>query len=415
MRVFHGWRIVAVAALAQGVSVGSTFYAYGAFLKPLASEFGASRLAVTLGLTILTLVQGAVAPFLGRALDRGSPRRIMISGILLQACGLLLLSRATAFWQVGLLFVSAIALGSCLFGPLATATVVAQWFVRLRGRALGILSLGVAVGGGIFPLLATALIEALGWREALAAMGVGLGLLIGPVAWVLVGRPEQIGSAPDGGPGPVEAPRESLEDGSVVLTTGALLRDRNFWAITTTIGFAYCPASVLLAHLVPYATDLGISPARAAIVMSGYAFAGGGGRVLFGWLSDRIDKRLVCWIVLAWLGLSWLGLLGRPSFSGLLAAAVAAGMAMGGITPLWGALTGAAFGRGIFGRVMGLMNLLMLPFSIAGAPVAAYLFDRTGSYQLAFTSFLAFFVLGGISIAFLRLAGPEIESGLRSA
>lgn len=52
---------------------------------------------------------------------------------------------------------------------------------------------------------------------------------------------------------------------------------------------------------------------------------------------------------------------------------------------------------------MGLMNLLMLPFSVAGAPAAAYLFDRTGSYEVAFASFIACFALGAVAIAFLRL------------
>ena len=77
--MFHGWRIVGVSALAQAVSVGSTFYAYGVFVKPLVAEFGASRLAVTLGLTSMMVVQGAIAPFLGRALDRLSPRSTPIA------------------------------------------------------------------------------------------------------------------------------------------------------------------------------------------------------------------------------------------------------------------------------------------------------------------------------------------------
>jgi MFS family permease len=410
--LFHGWRIVGVAALAQGVSVGSTFYAYGAFLKPLAAEFGASRLAVTLGLTLLTLVQAAAAPVVGRALDRRSPRALMIAGVVVQAVGLVALSRVTAFWQAALVFVTAISLGSTLFGPLATATVVAKWFVRQRGRALGITALGAAIGGGIFPLLATALIERLGWRGALAAMGSGLLLMIVPLAGVLVRRPEDIGSTPDGLPVPDGASPELVDETSTTSTTSALLRDRDFWAITIAIGCAFCPIGVLLAHLVPYATDLGISPGRAAVVMSSYAFASGVGRVLFGTLADRMDKRLVCWIAFGCLGLAWSSLLGRPSFGALVATGVAAGVAMGGIVPLWGALAGATFGRASFGRVMGLMNLLMIPFSISGAPVAAYLFDRTGSYQLAFASFLSFFVLAAIAIAFLRI--PSFEPGAAS-
>jgi MFS family permease len=87
------------------------------------------------------------------------------------------------------------------------------------------------------------------------------------------------------------------------------------------------------------------------------------------------------------------------------------GLGVGGIMPLWGALTGACFGRAIFGRAMGLMTPLMLPFNLAGAPVAAYAFDRTGSYTLVLSAFLGTFVLGAIVISLLRI--PRIEPGTR--
>jgi MFS family permease len=421
--LFHGWRIVGVSALAQAVSVGSTFYAYGVFVKPLVAEFGASRLAVTLGLTLMTIVQGAIAPFLGRALDRLSPRAILIAGVVLQAAGLALLSQATAFWQVGALFVSAIGIGSFLFSPLATTTLVARWFVRRRGQALGITSLGAAAGGVAFPPLVTALIDALDWRGAAGALGAGMLLLIVPFAFFVRRQPEDVGARPDGDPlelpGSPGAPASSapaLAADSAApapsapiasMTTRGLVRDRNFWSITVAIGFAYCPVSVLLAHLVPFATDSGISPARAALVMSGYSLGSAAGRLFFGWLADRIEKRRVVWILFASLTLAWSRLLGQPSFGELLAAAIAVGVAVGGITPLWGALTGAAYGRAGLGSAMGLMNLLMLPLCVAGAPVAAHLFDRTGSYELAFASFFACFALGAGAIAFLRL--PKVE------
>lgn len=414
--MFYGWRIVAVAALAQGVSIGSTFYAYGAFVKPLAAEFGASRLAVTLGLTLLTAVQGSIAPFLGRALDAGSPRAIMLTGIALHAIGLLLLSQASAFWQVGLLFALPIAVGAHLFGPITAATLVNRWFARRRGQALGFSSLGASLGGAIFAPLVATLIAGLAWRGAAAAIAGGVLLLAWPVARVVVRQPEDIGSTPDGDPLPGAGSREpgTQEEPIALLppaepttvTTASLLRDRNFWAITTAIGFGYGPVSVMLAHLVPFATDLGYSSAQAGVVMGCYAFAGIVGRLLFGWLSDRMPKRRVIWLMYGWFALAWLGLLGRPSLPVLVATSIATGIAVGGIAPLWGALTGAAYARSSFGRAMGLMNFLMLPFSVAGAPIAARLFDETGSYELAFASFLACFAFGAIAIMFYRVGAP---------
>lgn len=415
--MFRGWRIVGVSALAQGVSVGSTFYVYGTFLKPLAAEFEASRLAVTLGLTLLTVVQGLVAPWIGRAFDGGSPRALMLTGVACLATGLVLLSQITAFWQAALLFVLPVAMGAHLFGPLATSTVVTRWFTRRRGQALGIASLGASIGGGLFPPIVAALIAAFGWRTAFAAMGGGVLLLAIPLAWILVGKPEDVGETPDGDPpqhaGPTP-PSGPASDGARAgaapaddVTTGGLLRDRRFWAIGVAIGFGFCPVSVLLAHLVPYATDAGIPGPRAAAIMTCYALSGAFGRVFLGWLTDRIDPRAVVWLDYAWFGLAWIGLLVPPSFGSLLFTGIAAGIAVGGITPVWAALTGAVYGRMAFGRAMGLMSFVMLPFSVIGAPIAARLFDVSGSYRVAFASFFVCFVLGAVAIAFLRPPARE--------
>ena len=301
--------------------------------------------------------------------------------------------------------------------------MVGRWFVRRRGQALGITALGSAAGGVAFPPIVTALIASLGWRGAAGALGAGLFLLVIPIVLFVARRPEDVGETPDGDPiaAETQAPatsamataRGSAEPHPAAqaepVATRVLLRDRNFWVITVAIGFAYCPVSVMLAHLVPFATDIGISPARAAILMSGYALGSALGRLPFGWLADRIDKRIVVWIMFAWFALSWTQLMGQPSFGALLAAVVASGFAVGGTLPLWGALAGAAFGRATIGSAMGLMNLLMLPVSIAGAPIAAHIFDRTGSYQLAFTIFVGCFAFGAIAIAFLRL--PAVEPG----
>lgn len=408
--MFHGWRIVGIAGLCQGVSVGTTFYVYGAFVKPLAAEFGASRLAVTLGLTLLTIIQGLFSPALGRLLDRGSPRSIMIAGVVVQAAGFAAFSQISAFWQAGVLFALPIAIGAHCFGPFTASTLVSRWFARRRGRALGVTSLGASFGGAVFPALVTALIaEFAGWRGAVLALSGLLLVLIAPIAWLVVGEPEDVGTTPDGEPAAPGGDTARLE-AERELSTEALLRDRNLWAITLAIGFGFCPVSVLLASLIPFATDLGHSPTRAGALMGGYLAAGAIGRVFFGWLTDRIDRRAVVWLAYAWFAIAWLPLLGKPSFPVLAATAAGLGVAVGGIHPIWGALTGAVYGRRHFGRAMGLMNAVMLPFAVGGAPIAARVFDVTGSYRAAFAGFLVCFVAGSIAIAFLREAPRSIEA-----
>lgn len=408
--MFYGWRIVAIAAAAQAVSAGMTFYSYGVFVKPLAAEFEAPRLVVVLGLTLLMLVQGLVSPALGRALDVRSVRAVMAGGIVLCALGFASLALSTALWQVGLVFATAIAVGSHMFGPLATATLVANWFVRERGKALGITAVGASVGGLVFPLVTSRLMESLGWRST-AGIYAGLLLVFAVPLWLtVVNRPEDLGERLDGreeaGGSDSTAVREADAEPP---TETPLLRSRNLWAITAAIGLAFCPVSVMIAHLVPYATDLGFAPGRAALLMSTYAGAGAGGRLLFGVLADRMDKRVVLWIALGLLLAAWTGLVVAPSYSMLLLASAGMGVGVGGIMPLWGALAGACFGRASFGRAMGLMNPLMLPFNLAGAPLAAFAYDQTGSYTLVFAAFLGTLLASMLAVALIRI--PEVEPG----
>jgi MFS family permease len=249
-------------------------------------------------------------------------------------------------------------------------------------------------------------------------------LFAAPLWFAVVNRPEQIGMRPDGD---IEGAGEGEEEGSgeakresdaenqretsfeEAIGPSDLLRSRNFWVITAAIGLVFCPTSAMIAHLVAYATDLGYAPERAALLMSAYAGAGAIGRVVVGFLVDRIDKRLASWIVIGVLIVAWIALVSAPSYSALLAASVGMGLGVGGIMPLWGTLTGACFGRAVFGRAMGLMTPLMLPFNLAGAPVAAYAFDRTGSYTLVLTAFLVTFVLAALVISLLRI--PRFEPG----
>jgi predicted MFS family arabinose efflux permease len=398
--MFHGWRIVAVGALGQGVSAGATFYAFGVLLKPLAAEFEISRLVTTLSFTLLMLVQGMVSPFIGSALDRRSVRGIMSLGACLLTLGLFLLCIAQSFWQVAVAFGILMAIGSQMFGPMSAATLVSQWFVARRGRALGVTSLGAMVGGVTFPPLVSFLVEAYGWRGAALGLSGGVLLLVVPFWFLISNRPEDRGLHPDG----LQEPPSGESDEVVSdVRTGSLLRSRNLWIITASMGLAFAPAAVLLAHLVPYATDLGISPGSAATLMSVYAFCSAFGRVGVGAAADHMDKRLALIGAMAVLSLGWFMMLGAPSYSRFLVAAMVMGVAIGGVMPLWGALTGACFGRAVFGRAMGLMNLPMLLFNISGAPLAAYLYDRSGSYGDVLGLFLLPMAASALCVCFLRI------------
>jgi MFS family permease len=401
---FYGWRIVAVAFLAQGLSTAATVYLYGMFLKPLTTEFGASRMVAGLGLSAMYAVQALISPSLGRALDRHSIRAIMISGTLGMCAGLVLLSTVGALWQAGLVYALLVGVGSAMAGPLSGATLVSNWFVRSRGRALGLAALGVSFCGFALPPIAAALIAALGWRSACLALGLGIAAILVPaLAIVVVSRPEERGWTPDGVPAESVPRAASDATAPVPWTTGALLRDRNFRAIVAAIALIAGATVAMLTHIVAFATDQGIEAQRASLLISVVAGFSMLGKVGFGALIDRLDERITFYLMVGVQTAGWLILLFASGLSGLLCATALFGFGAGGNLPISGGVVAAVFGRESFGRVMGLMTPFMLLFTVVTPPLVGHVYDRSGSYDLAFRLLALGTIAAAVPVAFLRI------------
>jgi MFS family permease len=409
---FYGWRIVAVVFLTHFISVGLVFYSYGVFFKTLATEFGGSRLGVATGLVIMNVVVAAVSPYLGRMVDHRSIRKIMCGGACLMAAGFIAASRIEALWQFYLLMGTLLAVGAAMLGALTGSALITNWFSERRGIALGISGMGISLSGLAMAPVATLLIAAIGWRGTFLVYGVVTLVSVVPAVWfTIVNRPEDMGLLPDGaqarpaGEGPSAIAAAAPLDWSVRGT----LRELNFWVIALVVGLNFFANGAVLIHIIPYATDIGFEPMKAAWVLSTMAGFGVLGKVLFGWIADRLPKRVAFWIATGLQGLGVVLILNVQEYGWLLLAGTIFGLGMGGVIPLWGALIGAGFGRQAFGRVMGLMTPVMLPIHILGIPYAGWIYDRTGSYEIAFFSFTGIYVLAIAVLLLLRL--PEVEPG----
>jgi len=400
---FYGWWMVGAALLVQSFSVGFTQYAFPLFLKPVAEEFDSSRSSIAWGYSGLAVAMAALGPFLGQALDRRSIRGILSVGALLMAGGFALITVAPQLWLAGLLFAGVVGPGAMAAGPLSASKLVANWFLRRRGLALGISATGTSIGGFAFPPLLTLAIERFGWRGALLSMAAALLCIALPtVALAVVSRPEERGQGPDGDPPLAPDPRGPV---AAVPVHGfrTLLFDRNFLAITLAIGSVFAILGGLLTNLHAYATDLGISAERASLLLSSFSAFGIVGKLGFGAIADRWDKRALVWIAMAMLGVFLGILLARPAYAWLAVGSAVGGLAIGGFLPLWGALIADCFGREAFGRVMGLMGPLMLPLNVTALQLAPWSFDSTGSYQLALRLFLAWLAAAAMALAFVRV------------
>ena len=408
---FRGWRIVWVAFAAQAFAVGFTIIPYGLFTPSIEREFETSTALSQLGLGFFTVVMTLAGPVVGPLLDRHSIRGLMSAGALLLSGSFLALSLATQLWQIGLLFGVLTAVGVTMLGPLAATTVVAKWFERRRGLAVGLAAMGVPAGGLVLVPLAGSLIEALGWRATLQIFAA-LNLLIVPFLWSTVrNRPEDVGQLPDGEPA-LESDAAAPAGAGLMWSSAAILRTRSFWALALGVGIVFGFGGGWNANVPKFGQDLGHSLARMSQLMGIGAGLGIPGTLIFGALADRFDNRRLLWVSIAVQIGALLVLRSQPGFTWLAGALFVFGLSAGGMLPVYASLIGRLFGPLSFGRVMGLAGLVMLPFGAAAPVIAGALRDAAGDYRsalgliaLAFTGGAA--ILGLVSVT--RPASPRAE------
>lgn len=401
--LFFGWWQVVVALLAQAVATGTIAYSYSVIVVPLSAEFEASRMTLMLGMTTMTLVGGLLSPWLGASIDRFSLKRMMLMASVSLGLGFIALSLIQGIWQMPLIYGVFMSVSSVILGPLAASTLLARWFSKRRGLAMGLAAMGTSLGGFLFPPLLQFLVDSYEWRVAFRILGAVVLLILVPLIGLLVmDWPAQRQLFPDGDDAaPVQASNSRGE--AQYDSVGAIMRERNFWAIALVMGVLFSTYSMLLSNLAPFAIGSGASSEQAALMISTIAIMGLIGKLLFGTIADRVDLRFGLAGSAILLALGLLCYLGEDNFNLLLAGSVLAGLAAGGMLPVWGALMAQAFGVSSYGRVMGLMNPVLMPFNILSPPLAGAIFDRTGSYQLTFLLFSALLVIAVCALPLIQL------------
>jgi MFS family permease len=369
-------RVIGVSFLSQLVTSGVTTYSFGYFLTPIAEDFGASRSAVALGQTIFMSVAALLLPLVGPLIDVSPLRGLMVAGALAMGAAVAAASQAAELWQAGVL-AGAVALGSSLCGSLASSALIVRGFPTGRERALGLASVGTSAGGFVMPLIAVPLIGALGWRDALLALGVVSALLLAIAAWLGI---------PLGADRPL---RRNAARSSPTLSTWAVLRARNFWPITFAAMVVYGTNVALIANVPALAGDLGIPAGQRALLVPALALASLVGKLVYSAVGNRIDPRAPLWLASAVMVPALLLLIVFPHFPVMLAISVASGLGTGALLPAWSALVARCFGEAQFAAVMGLSRLCAYPLIATGGAIAAFSKDATGSYDAGFLGFLA--------------------------
>lgn len=380
-RIYAGWSIVGLGFLLQFIASGPVYYAFGSYAPSLATAFDVPRTLVNLAYSMVMLIGALGSAPVGWMIDRLPVRRLALMGLAGTALGLVLAGMATAYWQVLLLFGTLIATGEAFIGNLTVNYLICHWFERRRGLAIGLSVVGASVAAIIFPPLASALVEGVGWRATLMLFGVGMAALLIPT-YFLAKLPEEIPDferKPRKGGIEVQSPRR--------FSFKILMRDRPFWIVVLCSGGMMGVNGAVMISMVPYAISLGYNGIQGAMLLS---IVGGGaliGKLSFGLIADKIDLHWAQRIGLI-LMITGLAILMVDGGYVILVVAVSIyGLALGGMMPVWGALVAHIYGLGSYGSILGYSRAAMTPITISCPLVVGAAFDFTGSYDTAWMIF----------------------------
>jgi MFS family permease len=368
------------------------------FLKPLTEDLGVSRGVFSLLRSGEILIGASMAPLVGPLVDRYGGRWLMAGGALVAGLGFVLLSQVSAFWQFLLLRWLLVTIGGVFMCHMVVSVTISRWFVRKRGRAIAIASLGQGLSKVLIPIVTASLFVWLGWRWTWSIFGIiTLVLVVIPALLFMQRSPEDMGLTPDGGDevtevhtGPISrsaARREEELKADIVWSWKEVLRTQTFWIICFIYGMANVGIAGLNLHVFAYVTDIGFEPIVAATVMSIIAMAQLGSTLLWGVTGERIEVRKASMIMFVIQAAGLATVIATHQLAPVYVGFCLYGIGLGGSWVLQELIWATYYGRVSLGMVRGLGILITHAVGAAGAPFFGFIHDVTGSYQSSFIMF----------------------------
>lgn len=378
--IFFGWFVVVAATIGMAMTIPGQTAGLALFIDSFIAELGISRATISLTYTIATVAGALALPFVGRQIDRFGPRRavVVIAALFGLACFYM------GGMTIGLLTLAAgfVLMRGLGQGALSLVSVhaVNLWFVRHRGRAVGIMGIGIALSTAFFPLLVERLIASFGWRDAFFILGAGILAVMVPVGLVLYRpHPEQFGLRPDGD-APIaegEAPAEE-----VVATLAEARRMPIFWVVTAGGMTMAALGTGLIFHHFSILAQNGLDRAAAAFMFVPLGMMTATANLGTGFLLDRTRPRIVLGVMMTAFSVLLLTVPFVASVPAVWTYGAIFGLLQGSISTINGSAYGHYFGRRHLGAIKGFANTMFVAGSAAGPLIYGMGFSALGGYDL---------------------------------
>ncbi len=396
---YYGWVVAGASGTAVFARMAPAITTLTVFIYPMSQELGWSRTLIAGAVSAGALSSMALSPAIGWAIDRFGARPVLVAGVATVGASMLSLAWAT----LPATFYVAYAAARVVFhtaAPIGAGTVTSRWFIRMLGRAIGVIFLFGAIGGVVFTMLAALMIDNFGLSAAWISLGgVTLAVALLPNLLLVVERPEDLGLRPDGGSGreAPASPPDSRADADSWETRQAV-RTAAFW-ILVVMGFStfFVHAGVNV-HIAAYLRDQGLSLTNAAAVVTASWVVSALGSVGWGWLMERVAARVMYSAMMALLATSVLLLFLVSNIAGAFAAAALIGLVAAGGNIIPAVVYADYFGRNSLGKIRGIGEIGVLAGQSTGPLLAGLAFDLRGSYTLIFIAYAAIAAAGSLLV-----------------
>ena len=418
---YYGWIVVAASSTVVFARMAPAITTLTVLIFPISQQLGWSRTLIAGSVSAGAIASLVLSPVVGWLIDRFGARPVLVSSVL--ALGVAMISLAWA--TIPLTFYIAFAAGRVVFhtsAPIGSSTVAARWFIRKRGRAIGVIFLIGAVGGIVYTMVASLVVESYGLKTTWIVIGLMvLAISVAPSLFLVAERPEDIGLLPDGDesevtpgkneasiPDPVgvkETPLPEEDDDSWLL--GEAVRSGTFWLLVF-MGFTcYFVHTSIGVHMGAYFRDIGLGATSAALAVSLSWSVSAIGSLVWGWITDRVQVRhAYCWMFLVQ-AVSTLYLMLAGGTMGVFLASALFGVVSAGSNVVPSVIYANYFGRLSLGKIRGLGEVGVLLGQATGPVIAGILFSRQGGYD---TIFLVFVVLALTCSLLVLKAKPPVRT-----
>jgi MFS family permease len=399
----RGWFIVASLFIVLLLIAGSGANTFGIFLAALLKAFPHwSRARVALLPSALFFSWGVSVIPVGWLLDRVEARIVMIFGAIAAGGAFLIASRSNSLSpMIAAYLLLGLGISAATLGP--AAFILANWFEARRGLAMGITMSGTTAGGMAMTLVANHVISDSGWRAAYVVLGVPMIVVVVPLtALVVSSRP------PRAALGAAQQANESARCVQMTVAQGAnllegfeapeALRTRSFWMLVIAHFCFGLVAVGTVVHMIAYLEGLGYKAGSAALAMSILFGLGGLGKVVMGYVADRIGARLALAADFAAAALAFLLVFGAARVFVLAVFILAFGIAAAAPVALLPLLIAESLGRRRFGVLGALTGIAGTIGAAVGPVIAGRIFDITGGYAGAFELFILADAIGAVAV-----------------